>query len=82
LAGISVAGCVVSVRLGEGVKKIFEASQNSLQKQFEVEATRNDVAMQLGAPAGNADVGDFEVWSYGSLRVTRLSLMVRLMPVA
>jgi outer membrane protein assembly factor BamE (lipoprotein component of BamABCDE complex) len=65
LFAFSLAGCVVSVGHGEGVQKISEASQDSLQKQFQVGvATRNDVAMQLGAPTEKSDAGDFEIWNY------------------
>ncbi|QBR01142.1 hypothetical protein [Paraburkholderia pallida] len=55
----------MSVAPGEGVQKISDASQESLQKQFEVGvATRNDVVLQLGIPSRKSDAGDFEIWSY------------------
>jgi outer membrane protein assembly factor BamE (lipoprotein component of BamABCDE complex) len=65
LLAFALGGCAVSVGPGEGAQKISDASQESLQKQFEVGvATRNDVALQLGAPTVKTVAGDFEIWNY------------------
>ena len=65
LVAFSFAGCAVAVGPGEGVQKIADASLESLEKQFEVDvATRNDVAIQLGAPTTKAVAGDWEIWNY------------------
>ncbi|WP_147284564.1 hypothetical protein [Pandoraea pulmonicola] len=61
----SLAGCVVSVAPGEGVQKIADATQESLQKQFVTGvATRDDVAAQLGAPSTKTVAGNYEIWNY------------------
>jgi hypothetical protein len=61
----TITGCAVSVGPGEGTQKISDASQETLQKQFSVgAATRDDVAMQLGAPETKTVAGDFEIWNY------------------
>lgn len=65
LLASAMTGCAVSVGPGVGAEKISDASQETLQKQFGVDvATRNDVAIQLGAPTTKTVAGDFEIWSY------------------
>jgi outer membrane protein assembly factor BamE (lipoprotein component of BamABCDE complex) len=61
----SLFGCAVSVGPGEGSQKISEASQQSLESQFVVgTATKDDVAMQLGAPSIKSEAGSYEIWTY------------------
>lgn len=65
LVAAALSGCAVSVGPGEGVQKIADASQESLEKQFAVgTATRDDVAMQLGAPSVKSIAGSYEIWTY------------------
>lgn len=65
VAALLTTGCAVSVAPSEGAQTISDASQESLQKQFEPGvATRNDVVLQLGMPSAKQEAGDFEVWNY------------------
>lgn len=82
LVAVSLAGCAVSVGAGEGVQKLSDASQDSLQKQFEVGvATRDDVALQLGAPTGKTDAGTFEIWNYRYTRRAAIGIVFVGVPV-
>ncbi|MBN3786798.1 hypothetical protein [Burkholderia sp. Ac-20353] len=60
-----LSGCAVSVGPGEGDQKISDASQESLEQQFKVgTSTRDEVAMQLGAPSSKSVAGSYEIWKY------------------
>ncbi|MDF3084876.1 hypothetical protein [Burkholderia sola] len=64
------------------MQKISDASQESLEKQFAVgTATRDEVAMQLGAPSSKSVAGNFEIWKYEYVKRASLGIVFVGVPV-
>lgn len=82
LIATALSACAVSVGPGEGVQKISDASQESLEKQFAVgTATRDEVAMQLGAPSTKSVAGSYEIWMYQYVKRAAVGIVFVGVPV-
>ena len=78
----TLCGCAMSVAPGEGDQKISDASQESLDKQFVTgTATRDDVAMQLGAPSSKSVAGSYEIWKYQYVKRAAVGIVFVGIPV-
>lgn len=83
VCSIALLGCAINVGSGMGARKIAEASQESLEKQFPIEmTTRDNVASQLGAPTRNTVAGSYEIWKYLYMKESRITVAFISSPVA
>ena len=77
-----LAGCAVSVGPGEGVQKIADATQESLQQEFVAgTTTRDDVAMKLGAPTKKSVAGSYEIWNYQYVKRAEVGIVFVGLPI-
>lgn len=82
LLAITLTGCAVNFQPGVGSEKIADATQESLEKQFPIgTATRDDVAVQLGAPPVNTVAGSYEIWKYEYLKQTTVAVILVATPI-